>query len=102
VERIAEILKQKLNNSVHFCWNLKFGLDLLGIFGLPLLQFNSRGMDRCFGSKARFGGSKGSLPYDFLSIKPGNRLYGVETVDTGDAIVRKKRQEINGENKLGT
>jgi hypothetical protein len=26
----------------------------------------------------------------------GNRLYGVETVDTGDAIDSKKRQEING------
>jgi hypothetical protein len=35
---------------------LNFALDLLWIFGLPLLQFNSRGMDRCFGSKARFWG----------------------------------------------
>jgi hypothetical protein len=70
VERIAEILKQKLEQLSPILLEFKFGLDLLGIFGLPLLQFNSRGMDRCFGSTARFWGIEGLLPYGFLSIKP--------------------------------
>jgi hypothetical protein len=35
VERIAEILKQKLNSSVQFCWNLEFWARPFGDFRAP-------------------------------------------------------------------
>jgi hypothetical protein len=66
LERIAKILKQKTEQLRPILLGvLDFALDLLWIFGLPLLQFNSRGMDRCFGSKARFWGIERltSLPF---------------------------------------
>ena len=36
--------------------NHNFGSGLLGVFGLPLLQFISRGMDRCSRVEARIQG----------------------------------------------
>lgn len=62
-----------------------------------LLQFNSRGMDRCFGSRVRIGETKRTTSLQFPVDKtPEIGYMGLETVDTGDAIDSKKRREING------
>jgi hypothetical protein len=76
---------------------INFGLALLGIFGLPLLQFNSRRMDRCVGRRASCTGLDSGC---FLSIScpltPGIRLYGVDVDETGDTMDSKERQENQG------
>jgi hypothetical protein len=90
-----------LNFSDHpeanFAGNHNFGLALLRIFGLPLLQFNSRRMDRCVGHRASCTGLDSGC---FLSIScpltPGIRLYGVEVDETGDTMDSKERLENQG------
>ena len=58
------------------CYNLHAGHgQMLRVVGLPVRT------------------RRDVLPYGFLSINPGIRLYGVEAVDTGDEVDSKKRQE---------
>jgi hypothetical protein len=68
-----------------------------GEIGIPLLQFNSRRMDRCVGGRASCTGLDLGC---FLSIScpltPGIRLYGVEVDETGDTMDSKERQENQG------
>jgi hypothetical protein len=86
-----------LHNLIHCKAGIIIGVALSVVFRVPLLQFNSRRMDRCVGGRASCTGLDLGC---FLSIScpltPGIRLYGVEVDETGDTMDSKKRQENQG------